>query len=397
MKGLLLAFLLAAPARAGLYYDNLATSTSDTMRIGGVLYVNDKAAPQTPVITLRGDGGTVDATQFRGGGAGLTGVPSSATVVGMQADIAGKAPSSGISLSAITDPSDCGAGEAAYGKTGANWKCRGTNTTIGISSTCTAGQFMSTGTWVNGVLTGGGCVAVTSLVSGVSIFGTPVVGSLAQWQSPTSISSTTIGKTPTRQVLTSGTSATYTTPAGVRRICGRMTGGGGGGGTAWYGTNNVGATGGTTSFGTINAVGGTGGNYGNGWGNVGGAGGTGGTGTALVRIAGETGDRNYSYFQGGRGGLSMLGFPAGTCDSDTGGAGLSAPANSGAGGGGACHIYSTYAFGSGGGGGEYAEFCIDSPAATYTYTVGAGGNGGAGSSYNGGNGGSGIIIVDEFY
>ena len=59
MKSLLvvLALLTAAPARAALYYSNEANSSSDTMRVGGVIKVTDPASPYVPTITLNGVGG----------------------------------------------------------------------------------------------------------------------------------------------------------------------------------------------------------------------------------------------------------------------------------------------------------------------------------------------------
>jgi hypothetical protein len=81
---------------------------------------------------------------------------------------------------------------------------------------------------------------------------------------------------PTQQRLTSGTAATYTTPAGVLYLRVRMVGGGGGGGGSSNGggAGAAGGTGGTTSFGAalLACVGGTGG--GAATGTVGGGGGT---------------------------------------------------------------------------------------------------------------------------
>src|SRR5689334_4383917 len=69
---------------------------------------------------------------------------------------------------------------------------------------------------------------------------------------------------PTRQVLTSGTNATYTTPANCRQLRIRMVGGGGGGGGG-YGTavGISGSGGGNTIFNSIVAAGGGGGGGGN--------------------------------------------------------------------------------------------------------------------------------------
>jgi len=108
------------------------------------------------------------------------------------------------------------------------------------------------------------------------------------------------GTEPTRQVFTSGSSATYTTPAGARQLAIRMCGGGGAGGT----TSAIGVAGNTTTFGTFTAVGGGAGGAGSnagGAGSTGGIGGSGGTGAASVRLPGGFGGA-------GGGGVS----PAGT-------------------------------------------------------------------------------------
>lgn len=202
---------------------------------------------------------------------------------------------------------------------------------------------------------------------------------------------------PTRQVLTSGTSATYTTPAGVRQLRVRMKGGGGGGsGGGTGGSPTSGSSGGTTTFNSIDANGGGGGVYTD-W--IPGAGGTAGAGSASVRIPGAPGgisSNNTAAYAGGCGG----GHGGGRSN----GAGASAVnagvANSGGGGaGGGVASTSLTGVGNGGGEGEYVELVINSPAATYTYTVGAGGAAGnAGTSgAAGAAGGSGIIIVDELY
>ena len=61
----------------------------------------------------------------------------------------------------------------------------------------------------------------------------------------------------TRQVLTSGSSATYTTPANCRQLRIRMVGGGGGGGAADGGSSGVDGT--ATSFNSVAANPGLGG------------------------------------------------------------------------------------------------------------------------------------------
>jgi hypothetical protein len=204
---------------------------------------------------------------------------------------------------------------------------------------------------------------------------------------------------PTRQTFTSGSSATYTTPAGVRQLRIRMIGGGGGGGGGNGGSSGGnGSNGGNTSFNSIVAAGGTGGGGGGGSGSsissAGGAGGSGGTGSASLRTGGGSGVAGpyaSNGVCGGTGGSSALGG---------GGAGTSGAGSNGQnyGGGGAGGAGSPSGYGGGGGGaGEYVELIINSPSATYTYTVGAGGAGNSGASiFSGGNGIAGLICVDEY-
>jgi hypothetical protein len=209
----------------------------------------------------------------------------------------------------------------------------------------------------------------------------------------------------TQQVLTSGSGATYTTPAGVRQLeITIQAGGGGGGGNATDGTGSAGGTGGNSSFDNAGtnyiANGGTGGQKGQTAnapdGGNGGTGGTGGTSPNTYSIPGGVGGNGLfgggSGQLGGNGGSSALG---GGVNHNT-----SAIANSGAGGcgaptGGSATPYS----GGGGGGGECKKVIINSPAGTYTYTVGAAGT--AGTAGTGGNAGtagaSGRIIVKEIY
>lgn len=203
----------------------------------------------------------------------------------------------------------------------------------------------------------------------------------------------TIGKAPTRQVLTSGSAATYTTPAGCTRINVRMVGGGGGGGAQ---ITNAGTGGNNTTFGTLTANGGGAGSAG-----PGGNAGTGGSasggdinipgGGAMSGVLNGTG-LGFSV-GGGIGGASAFGGAGqgGGVNS----AGGNAAANSGSGGGGA----GGNAAGGGGGGGSggYVEKLIVSPSATYTYTVGASATGGTAGGAAGGTGAAGIIIVDEYY
>lgn len=234
----------------------------------------------------------------------------------------------------------------------------------------------------------------------------------SRWRFPTK--STT--KAPTVQKLTSGSSATYTTPAGVTYLRVRMVGPGGGGagsGTASWGAGGNGGSGTNTSFGSTTAVYGQGApaqtvSYYPSAGGAGGSGGTTGTGTEICRFAGVKGGGGSPPFSNtnnashsGAGGNSVFGGAGGqVVYGSASSAGNAAAANSGSGGSSAYYAPgSAMASGGGGGAGEYVEFYIYSPAATYSYTVPAGGSGGtAGTSgAAGGAGGAGVIIVEEFY
>lgn len=221
-------------------------------------------------------------------------------------------------------------------------------------------------------------------------------------------------KAPTIQRLTSGTDATYTTPAGVKFIKVKMVGGGGGGsGSGTASASSNGSAGGNSFWKTlgggttiVTAGGGAGGTWG-------GGGSTGGTATinspatSVVAAVGESGAGATYHgatgdfrIHGGAGGSSLLG--GGVAYNYQSSVGATASANTGGGGqGGGGHNVNTLYSGQGGGAGGYAEFIIDSSslASSYTYTVGAlGAKGAAGTSgYAGGDGGSGIIIVEEYY
>lgn len=208
----------------------------------------------------------------------------------------------------------------------------------------------------------------------------------------------------TRQTASSGTNATYTTPANVRQLRIRLKGSGGGGAGSSNGGFNSGLNGTDTVFNAIHASGGIGATTNSGTPPPGP-----GTGTASVRITGAPGQGarfgivgNTYYFSGGNGGGNGGGADG------FGLAGLNGTANTGGGGAGGGFTGTTtfsslnnLVWTSGGSEGEYVEMIINNPAAgaTYIYTVGQGGAGGvAGASGTaGGNGGSGYIIVDEYY
>lgn len=215
--------------------------------------------------------------------------------------------------------------------------------------------------------------------------------------------------TPTQQKLTTGTSATYTTPANVRYIRVRLVGGGGGGSSSSSiaaGDNVAGSAGTATIFGGSTFLQGNGGGgapaSGNGYGGSGGAA-TVGTGPIGFGMQGNYGQGGMvaggiTFGNGGTGAPGPFGGGSGAGTVNQ--AGFAAVANSGAGGGGGGGGSASGNYcGSGGGSGGYVDAIIVSPAATYTYTVGTGGAGGtAGTSgFAGGTGGSGLIIVDEYY
>lgn len=204
----------------------------------------------------------------------------------------------------------------------------------------------------------------------------------------------------TRQLLTTGSGATYTTGVGCTRIEAYCVGGGGGGGGAGdsFFNGGAGGVGGTTFFNAIGAAGGGAGGPGTGPGAANaGASGTGGSGAAF-RQAG---------FAGGPGtGETTSGGPSSANGGTGGGPGGGVAQNAGrvntGGGGGGGSIASNGAGGSGGGGGsaETALVVIYGPAATYTYTIGAGGTAGTASASGasaGAAGGTGYILVTEYY
>lgn len=210
---------------------------------------------------------------------------------------------------------------------------------------------------------------------------------------------------PTRQILTSGSSATYTTPAGVAWVRIQMVGGGGGGagGGASGANGGAGGVGGNTVFNTATANGGGAGT------SAVSSGGTGGVTTGLSGAfsipggdgsAGTPGLGSTTGGSGGMGAASQLGGNGAGSRAATAGSAAKTNSGSGGGGGGGESTGAGGGFGGGGGAaGQYIEGYIIAPAASYTYTVGAAGSAGAAGSGGGagGAGGAGIIIVEEFY
>ena len=206
------------------------------------------------------------------------------------------------------------------------------------------------------------------------------------------------GTAPTRQVLATPGSGTYTTPGGARQLYIRMWGGGGGGGSNSV-AGGAGGNAGATQFNgaTFTANGGTGGTAGaGGSGGAGGAGGSGGSGSVSVRLGGCSGGAGFGATlpaatqingQGGVGGSGPFGgggfFGGGMVNTGSGGNGAGVTIGPSA----------TASTGGGGGAGEYVELIINTPVASYAYTVGAAGTAAAGANA----GAAGMIIVEERY
>jgi hypothetical protein len=255
--------------------------------------------------------------------------------------------------------------------------------------------------WANGTALRAGDITLNGLYDVIVASATPTF----HLQTPTPGVNTT---SPTTQNFTSGSAATYTTPAGAKWIKVRFVGAGGGGGGSGGTTGPNGTAGGDTIFNAIHAAGGSPGTGNTGGTPVatGGAGGTAGTGTATLRVPGQAG--GGSIFASGAtinstatGGSSpFFGGGGPTIAVPTAGQNGAAGATNTGGGGGGAVSGGTTAGGSGGGSGEYAELIIGSPAGTYTYTIGASGAGGIGTgtaAATGGAGADGFITVEEHY
>jgi hypothetical protein len=239
----------------------------------------------------------------------------------------------------------------------------------------------------------GGTGTVTSVVCGTGLDGGTIT------TTGTCSLSAARRTLPTTQPFTSGTSATYTTPANALWLEVWIVGAGGGGGGAGTGGQTGGGTGGTTTFNSVTAIGGSGGSAApsavNNNPGPGGNGGTGGTGTASRRSGGggSPGGQGIAAAVNGTGGPGgSSGFGGGGTMATTGG-------TFGGGGGGSGTSSGGVSGGGGGGGGETAYFIINSPSATYTYTVGAGGTAGAAGTSGGAGavGGGGYVFVIEHY
>lgn len=213
------------------------------------------------------------------------------------------------------------------------------------------------------------------------------------------------GTLPTQQKFTTG-SGTYMTPANVKYIKVKMTGGGGGGCGGGTSSATAGSSGTASTFGaSLTAGAGAGGGQ-NAAPAIGGTNIYSGTGFQVPGGNGQAGCAGAPAGginlaeAGGQGGCSFFGGNGG--GGQNGGTGTAGAINSGSGGGGGGSGSSggTAVWGGGGGAaGGFIDALIVSPSATYSYVVGTGGAGGnAGTSGGpGGAGAAGIIIVDEYY
>lgn len=182
---------------------------------------------------------------------------------------------------------------------------------------------------------------------------------------------------PTYATLKSGSGATFTTPAGAKRLIVQMVGGGGAGASP----ATSGANGTQSAFGSTNVGPGQGGLHTGGSG-AGGTGGTTGTGTEIVRVNGAAGEAGVNITAAGSSSVqaNVLGGPSPLFN--FGGGGVA---------GGTTGTVPSPQTGGGGGAGELVWFVINNPNASYIYSVGLGGATGAGA------GNPGVIIIEVHY
>lgn len=300
------------------------------------------------------------------------------------------------------------------------------NATVVTSSLTTVGT-IGTGTWQgtgitvafggtgfataasNGILYGAGTSAL-----GVTAAGTTGQALVATTSSPpawgtlgTAGVSTATFTAPTRQIFTSGTAQTYTTPTSPRTpLILKITviGGGGGGGAGANISAGSGGGGGGAGGASIAWVTSPSSTYTY---TVGGAGSAGVTGGAAAGNGGTSSfGSTIASASGGTGGVSGNGVNTAPGNGGAGGVGSSGTVNMGGGGGnpGDFGVTAVVA-GSGGGGGTVSgEFgggggYSVSGAATVGGAGGnyGGGGGGGSAQANGGIGAVGIIVVEEFY
>jgi hypothetical protein len=266
---------------------------------------------------------------------------------------------------------------------------------------CSNALTYSTSTHTFGCNATAGTGTVTQVVCGTGLDGGTITAT-----GTCSLSAARRTLPTTQGPFTTGTGATYTTPANVLWIEVWFVGGGGGsGGTGTPGAT-AGGTGGTTTFNSVTAIGGGGGTISSlttATPVLGGAGGTGGTGTVTWRKNGAAGGAGEGYSSGTANAMGGIGGDA----PGQGGGGRasvtttpgSAGSTCGGGAGGSGASSGTFGGSGGGGGGEVAYLIIGSPSATYTYTVGAGGTAGTNgtSGSTGAAGGAGCVFVIEHY
>lgn len=299
---------------------------------------------------------------------------------------------------------------------------QGTYTVTNIGST--AGSWDSAYTNVGvgsaaGTVTSVGMTVPTALFATSPVSGSPITtsGTLAPtlatqtagtfFSGPQSGSAATPTfkalQVPTQQKFITGTSQTYTTPAGVLYIDVRLVGPGGGG-SGSGGTAGAGGNGSAdTTFGVLTGSKGSGGT----WGGAGGAGGAaalgGATGLAVAGAGGNASQLNITLGTtmavGAVGGSSYFGGAGNATPAAT--VGGTAAANSGSGGGAAGGGNASGADGgaSGGAGGFVQAHLTPTASQTYTYTVGLGGAGGTAGATGvaGGAGADGVIEIWEYY